>query len=91
MGWPFWLAVAAVIAAVAAVTGIKPEGTRPVARTSLMVAARIVLIAFVVIVIAVFLMRRAREGSPHGLLRAVPEISAGCAAAVMIVARPSDF
>ena len=91
VGWPFWLAVAAVIAAVAAVTGIKPADTRPVARTSLMVAARIVLIAFLVIVLAVFLLRRAREGPPHGLLRTVPEISAGRAAAVMIVARPSDF
>jgi hypothetical protein len=91
MSWVFWLAVAVVIAALAAVTGIKPAGTRPVARTSLMAVARIVLIFFIVIVIALFLSRRAREGPPHGLLRLVPEISAGRAAAVMVVAGPSDF
>jgi hypothetical protein len=91
MSWLFWLAVAVVIAAVAAVTGIKPAGTRPVARTGLMAVARVVLIIFVVIVIALFLSRRAREGPPHGLLRAVPEISAGGAAAVMVITRPSDL
>jgi hypothetical protein len=81
MSWVFWLAVAVVIAAIAAVTGIKPPGTRPVARTSLMAVARIVLIIFVVIVIALFLTRRAREGPAHTLLRPVTEISAGRAAA----------
>jgi hypothetical protein len=91
MSWVFWLAVAVVIAAIAAVTGLKPAGTRPVAGTSLMAVARIVLIIFVVIVIALFLTRRAREGPPHTLLRPVTEISAGRAAAVMVVARPADF
>ena len=91
MSWVFWLAVAVVIAAIAAVTGMKPAGTRPVARTGLMAVARVVLIIFVVIVIALFLTRRAREGPPHTLLRPVTEISAGRAAAVMVVARPADF
>ena len=50
MTWLGWLMIAVVIAAVAAVTGIKPKGTRPVARTQLMGVARIVLlIAFVIV------------------------------------------
>jgi uncharacterized membrane protein YeiB len=56
-----------------------------------MAVARVVLIIFVVIVIALFLTRRAREGPPHTLLRPVTEISAGRAAAVMVVPRPTDF
>jgi hypothetical protein len=40
------IAVMAVVA-VAALTGIKPKGTRPVARTSLMTGARIALLVFV--------------------------------------------
>ena len=49
MTWLTWLMLAVVIAAVAAVTGIKPKGTRHVAHTSLMGAARIVLV-FIVLV-----------------------------------------
>lgn len=44
MSWIELLLAAAVLAAVAALTGIKPRGTRPVARTRLMKAARIVLL-----------------------------------------------
>jgi hypothetical protein len=44
MTWLLWLAVAVVIAATAAVTGIKPKGTRPVARTQLLSVARFVLL-----------------------------------------------
>jgi hypothetical protein len=63
----FWLAVAAAVAAVAAVTGIKPVGTRPVARTGLMAVARIVLIVVDVILIALFLSRKGPDGVHHGL------------------------
>lgn len=60
MGWLFWLVVAGVIAAVAAVTGIKPAGTRPVARTGLMAVARIALIVFVLILIALYFSTKGR-------------------------------
>ena len=51
MTWLTWLALAVVLAAVAAVTGIKPKGTRHVAHTSLMGVARVVLL----FIVAVFL------------------------------------
>ena len=44
MSWIFWLGLAVAIGIVAAVTGMKPSGTRPVARTRLMGMARFVLI-----------------------------------------------
>lgn len=44
MSWLQLLMAAAVIVAVAALTGLKPRGTRPVARTRLMKAARVVLL-----------------------------------------------
>lgn len=50
MTWLGWLAIAVVIAAVAAVTGIKPSGTRHVAGTKLMGVARVALLVIVVIV-----------------------------------------
>ena len=43
MTWLTALWIAAFIAAIAAVTGFKPEGTRHVAHTGLMSAARVVL------------------------------------------------
>jgi len=49
MTWYTWLIAAALLTALAAVTGIKPRGTRHVAHTSLMGAARIVLV-FIVLV-----------------------------------------
>ncbi len=49
MTWLFWLSVAVIVAGVAAVTGIKPKGTRHVAHTSLMGMARLALIAFVLV------------------------------------------
>lgn len=49
MTWYTWLIVAALVAAVAAVTGVKPKGTRHVAHTSLMGVARVVL-AFIVLI-----------------------------------------
>jgi hypothetical protein len=60
MNWIAWLGLAAFITAVAAVTGIKPKGTRHVAHTSMMGMARIALA--VVIVIFAFLVFRARSG-----------------------------
>jgi hypothetical protein len=42
-----WLIIVAVLVALAALTGIKPRGTRPVARTSLMGVARVVLLLLI--------------------------------------------
>jgi len=55
-------------------------------RTSLMVAIRIILIVFALIVLALFLARRAHGGPSHVLLRPVAEVAAGRAAAVMVIA-----
>ena len=60
MSWLFWLGLAVVIGVIAAVTGIKPKGTRPVAHTRLMGVARFALL--IVIAIAVFLAYRAWSG-----------------------------
>ena len=49
MTWLYWLALAVVVTAVAAVTGIKPKGTRHVAHTSMMGVARVVLLFMVAI------------------------------------------
>jgi hypothetical protein len=43
MTWLTWLVLAVVVTAVAALTGVKPKGTRHVARTRLMGVARVVL------------------------------------------------
>jgi hypothetical protein len=51
MTWLTVLIAAAIVAAIAAVTGVTPSRTRPVARTQLMGVARIVLLVLVVIVI----------------------------------------
>jgi len=60
MTWLAWLGLAALITAVAAVTGIKLEGTRHVAGTRLMCVARVVLLIFVAI--CAYLAFRARSG-----------------------------
>jgi len=60
MNWIVWLSLAVVVTAIAAVTGIKPRGTRPVAHSRLMGAGRVVLI--VMIVIFAVLAFRARSG-----------------------------
>ena len=44
MTWLAWLMLAVLVAAVAAVTGLQPRGTRPVASTHLMGMARAVMI-----------------------------------------------
>ena len=60
MSWLFWLGIAVVLGIIAAVTGIKPKGTRPVAHTRLMGVGRFILLIFIAIV--VFLAYRARSG-----------------------------
>ena len=60
MSWLAWLLLAVIITAVAAVTGIKPKGTRHIARTCLMGVARLVLVA--VLVLLAYLAFRARSG-----------------------------
>ena len=60
MTWFAWLGLAVLITAVAAVTGLKPKGTRHVAHTSLMGVARLVLLALVLIF--AYMAFRARSG-----------------------------
>jgi heme/copper-type cytochrome/quinol oxidase subunit 4 len=60
MSWIIWLSLAVVVTAIAAVTGMKAKGTRPVAHTRMMGVARIALI--VVIAIFAYLAYRARSG-----------------------------
>ena len=60
MNWLVWLGLAVVVAAVAAVTGIKPKGTRPVAHTRMMGVGRIAL--FAILIIFAYLAHRARLG-----------------------------
>ena len=60
MTWLTWLVLAVLIAVVAAVTGIKPKGTRHVARTRLMGVAPVVLL--LVVIILVYAAYRARSG-----------------------------
>jgi hypothetical protein len=44
MGWMLWLGLAVFVVAIAALTGIKARGTRPVAGTRLMGVGRFVLV-----------------------------------------------
>ena len=60
MTWLAVLGLAVLITAIAAVTGIKARGTRPVAHTRLMGMARIALA--LVVIILVYLAFRARSG-----------------------------
>ena len=60
MTWLTWLVVAAIVVAIAAVTGIKPKGTRHVARTRMMGMARLVL--FAIVIILAYAAYRARSG-----------------------------
>ena len=60
MNWLILLSVAVIIAAVAAVTGIKPKETKPVAHTRMMGMARFVLLVFAIIL--AYLAFRARGG-----------------------------
>ena len=60
MNWLVFLGVAVIIAAVAAVTGIKPKKSRPVAHTRMMGMARLVLLLLAIIL--AYLAFRARAG-----------------------------
>lgn len=60
MNWLMWLGFAVVIAVIAAVTGFKPKGSRPVSHSRLMGAGRLALLAIVAIL--VYVAFRARLG-----------------------------
>jgi hypothetical protein len=60
MSWFAWLGLAVLITAVAAISGIKPKGTRHVANTRLMGMARLVLL--VIVIIFAYFAFRARSG-----------------------------
>jgi len=51
MSWLTLLLLAVVLVAFAAVTGLKPRGGRPVARTRLMSAARVVLLVIALLLV----------------------------------------
>lgn len=52
MHWMVLLGIAVILVAIAAVTGAKPSGGRPVARTHLMTAARVALVVLALILVA---------------------------------------
>lgn len=60
MNWLIWLGLAVLVGVIAAVTGIKPKGTRPVARTKLMGVGRFALL--ILIALFAYLAFRARSG-----------------------------
>lgn len=60
MNWLVWLGLAVVIAVFAAVTGIKPKGTRPVSHSRMMGMGRLALLAIVIIL--VYVAFRAHSG-----------------------------
>ena len=60
MSWIVWLGLAVVITAIAAVTGIKPKGTRHVAHSRMMGMGRLAL--FALIVIFAYMAYQARGG-----------------------------
>ena len=60
MSWIVWVGIAVAIGVLAAVTGAKPRGSKPVARTRLMGVARVILLLIAALI--VFLALRARSG-----------------------------
>jgi hypothetical protein len=58
--WLTWLLIALLVATFAALTGITPKGSRPVAHTRLMGVARFVLV--VILLIVAYMALRARSG-----------------------------
>jgi hypothetical protein len=60
MEWLVWLGLAVVVTAIAAITGFKSRGTRPVANTRLMGVGRVILL--ILIVLFAYLAFRARSG-----------------------------
>jgi hypothetical protein len=61
MSWLFWLTMAVIMTAIAAVTGIQPAATRPIGRTGMMRAGRLVLA--VLVIVFVYAAFRARAGA----------------------------
>ena len=60
MTWIAWLGLAVVIVGIAAVTGIKPKGTRHIAHSRMMHAGRIALV--IIAAIVAYMAFRARSG-----------------------------
>ena len=60
MTWLFWMAVAVIITAAIAVTGMQVKGTRPIEHTSMMGVARIALLA--ILAIFAYIAFRAHTG-----------------------------
>jgi len=60
VNWLVLLGLAVVIVAIAAVTGIKPKGTRSVSHSRMMGMGRLALLAIVIIL--AYVMFRARSG-----------------------------
>ena len=60
MNWIFWLGLAVLLTAVAAITGIKPKGTRHVAHTRMLGMGRVFLLLLVVIF--AYMAYRVRSG-----------------------------
>jgi uncharacterized membrane protein YozB (DUF420 family) len=60
VNWLAYLGIAVVIVAIAAVTGIKPKGTRSVSHSRMMGIGRLALL--VIVVILVYVAFRARAG-----------------------------
>jgi F0F1-type ATP synthase membrane subunit a len=60
VSWLAWLGLAVVVTAIAAVTGIKPKGTRHVAHSRMMGMGRVFLV--ILIIIFAYLAFRARSG-----------------------------
>ena len=58
--WIVWLGLAVLVTAVAAVSGIKPKGTRHVAHTRMLGMGRVFLL--ILIVIFAYMAFRARSG-----------------------------
>jgi hypothetical protein len=61
VSWIVLLGLAVVVAAIAALTGVKARGTRPVAGSRLMGIGRIVLL--ILVVILAYLAFRAKSGT----------------------------
>jgi hypothetical protein len=49
MSWIFWLGLAVVVGALAALTGLKPRGSKPVSNTRLMGVARFILVVMALV------------------------------------------
>lgn len=58
MSWIYILGIVVVFVAVAALFGIKPQGTRHIAGTRMMAAARIVLVVVLLILVLAWWMGR---------------------------------